>query len=157
MSAISTHITTKEATHSATALRRGIENVPNDAQLQAMRLVAEKVFEPLRAWVGGPIAITSFFRSPELNRAIGGSPTSQHCMGQAMDLDMDAVPHPKATNAELFHHIRTKMVFDQLIWEFGDALSPDWVHVSYSKDRNRMQVLRAVRTDGRTRYIPWKP
>ena len=84
---ISKHISYKEGVHSNTALRRGIENIPNEEQLANMKLIAEKIFEPLRSYVGGPIKINSFFRCPELNTAIGGSKTSQHCKGQAMDID----------------------------------------------------------------------
>ena len=87
MSKISKHITYKEATRSVTALRLGIENVPNDYELQNMELIAEKVFEPLRKAVNGPIKINSFFRCEELNKAIGGSSKSQHCQGRAIDID----------------------------------------------------------------------
>ena len=84
---ISDHITYAEAIHSNTAKRKGIDNTPNPNQIEAMKLIAEKVFEPLREWAGGPIKVNSFFRSPELNTAIGGSKTSQHCKGQAIDID----------------------------------------------------------------------
>ena len=84
---ISKHISYKEGVYSNTAIRKGIDNTPNDEQLKNMELIAEKVFEPLREWVGGPIKINSFFRSPELNTAIGGSSKSQHCKGQAIDID----------------------------------------------------------------------
>ena len=109
-----------------------------------------QVFEPLREWVGGPIKITSFYRCEELNRAIGGSTSSQHCKGQALDLD-DTFGYK--TNAEMFEFIKDTIEFDQLIWEFGDENNPDWIHVSYTKDRpNRNRVLRAFRQDGRTKY-----
>ena len=84
---ISEHISKKEATFSATATRRGIDNTPGEYELQNMELIAEKVFEPLRKHVNGPIKINSFYRSEELNKAIGGSSKSQHCQGRAMDLD----------------------------------------------------------------------
>ena len=80
MDRISKHISYKEATRSNTALRRGIDNIPDVEQLENMKLIAEKVFEPLRKHVGGPIKINSFYRSPELNIAIGGSKNSQHCI-----------------------------------------------------------------------------
>ena len=76
---ISKHISYKEGTYSVTAIRNDIDNTPNDEQLENMELVAEKVFEPLREWVGGPIKINSFFRCPDLNKRIGGSGKSQHC------------------------------------------------------------------------------
>ena len=87
MEKISDHITYAEAIHSSTAKRRNIDNTPNPVQVETMGLTARKIFEPLRKWAGGPIKVTSFFRSAALNEAIGGSKTSQHCKGQAMDLD----------------------------------------------------------------------
>lgn len=158
MHEISRHISYREATFSATAVRLRIDNTPSPATLRNMMLLAERVFEPLRAHVGGPIGINSFYRSPKLNKVIGGSANSQHCTGQAIDLDMDRVPGAKATNAQLFHLVRTKLLFDQLIWEFGTDANPDWVHVSLVEGSNRKQVLRAVRgARGRVTYIPWKP
>ena len=93
-----------------------------------MKLVSEKVFEPLRKWVGGPIKINSFFRCYKLNKAIGGSKTSQHMSGQAMDIDDT---FGCKTNAEMFNYIKDNLDFDQMIWEFGDDDNPDWVHISY--------------------------
>ena len=87
MENISKHITYAEAIHSNTAKRKCIDNTPNPTQVENMKILAEKVFEPLREWVGGPIKVNSFFRSAELNEAIGGSKTSQHCKGQAIDVD----------------------------------------------------------------------
>ena len=148
MSEISKHISYREATFSATATRLGIDNTPTAEHLRNMFLVAEQVFEPLRAHVGGPIGINSFYRSAKLNKAVGGSANSQLL-----------APNAKATNAFLFHQIRGSLLFDQLIWEFGDASFPDWVHVSLVLDptKNRRQVLRAVRdSKGRTTYLPWR-
>ena len=148
---ISKHVSYKESVYSNTATRRGINNDPNDDQLYFMELIAEKVFEPLRAWVAGPIKINSFYRSPELNKAIGGSTTSQHCKGQAMDIDDT---FGKATNAEMYHWIKENLDFDQMIWEFGDDDNPDWVHVSYvSPGENRNRCLKAYREGGKTKYI----
>jgi|TARA_R100000084_G_scaffold54098_1_gene22745 hypothetical protein len=147
---ISKHISYKEAVHSATAKRRGIKNVPNEDQLDNMYRVAEFIFEPLRLYVGGAIKITSFFRSEELNTAIGGSTKSQHCKGQAIDID-DVFGYK--TNYEMFTYIRENLDFDQLIYEFGSNDNPDWVHCSYvSKKENRNRVLRAIRENGKTRY-----
>lgn len=150
MSKISKHISFKEATESYTAKRKGIENIPNDYQLTNMVGVAENVFEPLREWVGGPIKINSFFRSVDLNKAIGGSSKSQHCEGRAIDID-DVYEHK--TNAEMFDYIKNNLDFDQLIWEFGTDENPDWVHVSYvSADENRKRCLKAERINGKTSY-----
>ena len=137
--------------YSITATRRGIDNTPNNKQLDNMELVANKVFEPLREWVGGPIKINSFFRSPELNTAIGGSSKSQHCKGKAMDIDDT---FGKATIAEMYNCIKENLDFDQMIWEFGDDDNPDWVHVSHvSEEENRNRCLKAYREDGKTRYM----
>jgi|TARA_R100000231_G_scaffold139583_1_gene121411 hypothetical protein len=148
---ISKHISEKEAVKSITALRLGIDNTPDGDSLNNMKIIAEKVFEPLREWVGGPIKINSFFRSTALNQAIGGSSRSQHCQGRALDLD-DVYGHK--TNKEMFEWIKDNLDFDQMIYEFGSEDNPDWVHVSYvSEDKNRNRVLKAVRDDGKTKYI----
>ena len=147
---ISKHISLKEAVHSNTAKRLGIENTPNDDQLYNMAKVAHNIFEPLRLYVGGAIKINSFFRSEELNKAIGGSSKSQHCQGCAIDID-DIYGHK--SNYQMFKYIRENLDFDQLIYEFGDADNPDWVHVSYvSSKENRNRVLRAVKNNGKTSY-----
>ncbi len=147
---ISRHISDKEGRHSNTAIRRGIDNIPDVEQLENMKLIAEKVFEPLREHVGGPIKINSFYRSPELNVAIGGSKNSQHCKGQAMDIDDT---YGKRTNASMFQWMRYHLDYDQMIWEFGDDKNPAWIHVSYvSEDKNRHRCLRAVKKDGKTHY-----
>jgi hypothetical protein len=148
---ISKHISYKEATRSATALRLGIENIPNEYQLQNMEMVAKKVFEPLREAVDAPIKINSFFRCEELNKAIGGSSKSQHCQGRAIDID-DIYGH--VSNAFMYYYIKDNLDFDQLIWEFGTDNSPDWVHVSYvDEDSNRKRCLKAYRENGKTKYI----
>ena len=147
---ISKHISYKEGIHSITAIRKGITNEPNEEQLANMKLVAEKVFEPLRVFINGPIKVNSFFRSPDLNKAIGGSTKSQHCKGQAIDIDDT---YGKATNAEMYWWIKENLDFDQMIWEFGNNDNPDWVHVSYvSPDKNRNRCLKAYREDGKTKY-----
>ena len=148
---ISKHISYKEGVYSITATRRGIDNTPNDEQLNNMELVASEVFEPLRTYVGGPIKINSFFRCPELNTAIGGSSKSQHCKGQAIDIDDT---YGRMTNAEMYHWIKEYLEFDQIIWEFGDDDNPDWVHVSYvSPKDNRNRCLKAYRENGKTKYM----
>jgi len=147
---ISEHISKKEATFSATATRRGIDNTPGEYELQNMELIAEKVFEPLRKHVNGPIKINSFYRSEELNQAIGGSSRSQHCQGRAMDLD-DTYGY--MSNADMYNYIKDNLDFDQMIWEFGTEENPDWVHVSYvDADSNRKRCLQAYKEDGKTKY-----
>jgi len=150
MEKISKHISYKEGTRSITALRKGINNIPNDYELANMETVAANIFEPLREWVGGPIKINSFFRCDELNTAIGGSSNSQHCQGRAIDID-DTYGHK--TNAEMFEYIKENLNFDQIIWEFGTDTNPDWVHVSYvSEEQNRNRCLKASRENGKTVY-----
>lgn len=147
---ISDHVSFKEAIKSNTALRRGIDNTPNRYEQTNMEIIAEKIFEPLREWAGGPIKINSFYRCEELNRAIGGSSRSQHCEGRAMDID-DTFGYK--TNAEMFDYIRDNLSFDQIIWEFGDENNPAWVHVSYvSGDQNRLRVMKAEKVNGKTQY-----
>ena len=147
---ISKHISYKEGVYSRTATRRGIKNNPNAEQMKNMIALAEEIFEPLRMWVNGPIKINIFFRSPELNKAIGGSGKSQHCHGQAIDIDDT---FGRATNAEMYEFIKKHLDFDQMIWEFGDENNPDWVHVSYvSEEQNRNRCLQAYKENGKTKY-----
>ena len=148
---ISKHISDKEGMYSTTAIRRGLDNTPDAEQLLNMKLLAKKVFEPLREWVGGPIRINSFFRGSELNTAIGGSTSSQHCKGQAMDIDDGGC---NKTNAEMYRFIKDELEFDQMIWEFGDDDDPNWVHVSYvSENENRNRCLKAYKDKGKTKYM----
>jgi zinc D-Ala-D-Ala carboxypeptidase len=146
---ISEHISNKEGIYSTTATRKGIDNTPNEDQRKAMHEIARDIFEPLREWVGGPIRINSFFRSPELNKAIGGSSSSQHCKGQAMDIDDGGC---KKTNAEMYHWIKENLNFDQMIWEFGTDDNPNWVHISYIGEGNRNRCLKAYKENGKTKY-----
>jgi D-alanyl-D-alanine dipeptidase len=93
-----------------------------------------------------PIKISSGYRSPELNKLIGGAKASQHNVGEAVDIDLDG------KNGELFSYIVNNLDFDQIIWEFGDDTNPDWVHVSYKSTGNRKQLLKAVKASGKTQY-----
>tara|TARA_R110000822_G_C15229638_1_gene485200 strand:+ start:417 stop:878 length:462 start_codon:yes stop_codon:yes gene_type:complete len=147
---VTEHVSYKEVIKSNTATRRGIENIPSGEQMENIKLLCENVFEPLREHVGGPIAINSLFRSVDLNRAIGGSSTSQHCAvnGAAMDIDDT---YGGMSNADMFEFIK-KLDFDQLIWEYGDDENPDWVHVSYKKNGNRKQILKCSKVKGKTVY-----
>ena len=148
---ISKHISEKEGTYSITAIRLGIENMPDEYARQNMEIIAERIFEPLREAACGPIKINSFYRSPELNKAIGGSARSQHCEGRAIDLD-DTYGY--MTNKQMYNYIKNNLDYDQLIWEFGDDNNPDWVHVSYvDEDYNRKRCLKAIRENGKTKYI----
>ena len=150
MNKISKHISFKEGVYSTTADRLGIDNTPSAYHLQNMELLAEKIFEPLRKYVNGPIAINSFYRCEELNKAIGGSSKSQHCEGRAIDID-DTYGY--MSNKEMYEYIKNNLDFDQLIWEFGDDNNPNWVHVSYvDHDFNRQRCLKAYKENGKTKY-----
>ena len=138
MENISKHISFSEATKSNTAIKKGISNIPNESQLQNMKLIAEKVFEPLRVWAGEPIRVNSMFRSYKLNKVIGGAGSSQHCSNNGSAIDIDALGNK--TNADLFNYIKDNIEYDQLIWEFGNDTNPDWVHVSYKYKDNRGHI-----------------
>ena len=141
---LSKNLTLKEVTKSDTANRLGIDNTPEDFDIKNLRAIAEEVFQPLRDHFGVPLFVSSGFRSKKLNKAIGGSKYSQHMVGEALDIDADV--YGRVTNRELFMFIKENLIFDQLIWEFGDDDTPDWVHVSYKeKGQNRKQVKRAYR------------
>jgi len=145
---VSKHLSLEELTHSETAIKLGIVNQPNQLQLANLVRLAEKVFEPVREHFKVPIYISSGYRIMNLNQAVKGSITSQHCTGEAIDIDMKG---GKVTNKMIFDFIKDNLKFDQLIYEFGTKDNPDWVHVSYS-DKNRSQVLRAKRINGKTIY-----
>tara|TARA_B100001175_G_C19454002_1_gene612807 strand:- start:942 stop:1409 length:468 start_codon:yes stop_codon:yes gene_type:complete len=150
MNNLSEHVSYKEATKSVTANRLGIENTPDEDIIATMKVTCKCVFEPIREHFNQPIYISSFYRSPELNTAIGGSKKSQHCKGEAIDID-DVYGDTK--NSQIFEYIKDRLDFDQLIWEFGDDQNPSWVHVSYRLGNNRRRVLKAYKSQGRTRYI----
>ena len=150
MDKISDHVSYKEGVRSNTATRLDIDNTPSAYELSNMGILSDNIFEPLRRWVAGPIKINSFYRSPKLNTAIGGSNSSQHCQGRAMDID-DTFGHK--TNAEMFNYIKENLNFDQIIWEFGDDKNPDWVHVSYvSESENRGRALLVKKVKGKNAY-----
>ena len=141
-----------ELTRSESAKRAGISNTPTAEHIENMKKLATNIFQPIRDHFGVPIFISSGYRSKQLNDRIGGSSTSQHSSGEAIDIDMDGSSND-VTNKEVFDFIKDNLEFDQLICEFGTKNNPDWVHVSYeSTGRQRKQVLRAVRVKGVTRY-----
>lgn len=152
---LSKHLSLVEVTRSETAKRKGISNQPIPEHLENFKKLAENVFEPIREHFAVPIHISSGYRSSALNRAIGGSLTSQHCSGEAIDIDMDG-SSDGVSNVDVFNYIKENINFDQLIWEFGDNSAPDWVHVSYSASgKQRKQILKAVKDKGRTVYQPY--
>jgi len=152
---ISAHLNLAEVTRSDSAKRHGIDNTPTPEHLENFKLLAEKVFEPIRLHFKTPIFISSGYRSHALNAFIKGSASSQHCKGQAIDIDMDG-SKGGVTNKMVFDFIKNRLDFDQLIAEFPENSNPAWVHVSYVKTGNRKQILVAKRISGATRYIPYK-
>lgn len=138
----------EELTRSSVATKRNISNIPNDTQRKNLVTLVNKVLDKAREKFGKPIRVTSGFRSQELNRAIGGADNSQHTKGEAADISCE-------DNAELFYILRTQGNFDQLIWEYGDAIQPQWIHVSYrASNRNRNEVLRCVKQyNGKIAYL----
>lgn len=144
---LSKHVTRSEFERSETAINRGINNSMNEFEIERAKLLCENCFEPIRAKVGAPIRINSGFRSGALNRAIGGSTTSQHSLGEAMDLDLH--------DRDLFEWIIDNVEFDQLIAEGGTENRFDWFHISYRKGRLRKQVLRMTKKGGKSTYTPY--
>jgi len=150
---LSEHLDLSEVIRSESAKRKGISNMPTAEHIANFKLLAENIFEPIRNHFRVPIIISSGYRSKELNTEIGGSLTSQHCTGEAIDIDMDGTPNG-VTNKMIFDYIRENLNFDQLIYEFGTAENPDWVHVSYeSSGKQRKQVLKATKNAGKTVYL----
>lgn len=133
---ISKHITANEATFSQKAKDERIANDPNKYQLEAMQLVAEKVFEPLREWYNKPITINSFYRSTAVNRLVGGAASSQHVKGEAIDL----TGGNKTENKKLFEWIKANLEYDQLINEYDFT----WVHVSYTNVRKNRKEIKII-------------
>jgi hypothetical protein len=160
---LSKNLELSEVTRSETAKRKGISNMPTPEHIENFKKLAEKVFQPIREHFGVPIRISSGYRSEALNKAIGGAgkmvngkyvPSSQHCTGEAIDIDMDGT---SITNKQVFDYIKDNLDFDQLIWEFGTDSNPDWVHVSYeSTGKQRKQVLKAIKKGKSTSYVPYK-
>jgi hypothetical protein len=152
---LSEHLDLSEVTRSETAKRKGISNMPTPEHLENFKKLAENIFEPIRKHFGVPIRISSGYRSKALNTAIGGSLTSQHCSGEAIDIDMDGSSNG-VTNKMVFEFIKANLNFDQLIWEFGTKDNPDWVHVSFeTTGKQRKQILIAFKNGGKTAYKPY--
>jgi hypothetical protein len=151
---LSKNLSLAEVTRSETAKRNGISNEPTPEHIENFKKLAENVFQPIREHFGVPIHISSGYRSKALNTAVGGSLSSQHCSGEAIDIDMDGT---SITNKQIFDFIKENLNFDQMIWEFGTDTNPDWVHVSYeSTGKQRKQLLKAVKSAKGTSYLPYK-
>ena len=150
---LSENLDLSELVRSESAKRHGIKNMPTEKHIENLKLLANKVFQPIRDHFKVPIRISSGYRSQELNKKIGGSQTSQHSKGEAIDIDMDGT---SVTNKQIFDFIIHNLDFDQLIWEFGTETNPDWVHVSYTNGKNRKQALRAYKLHSKTVYTNYE-
>ena len=148
---LSDNLSLKEVIKSDTAIKNGIDNNPTEEHLKALKTIANEVFQPIRDYFDVPIYVSSGYRSKALNSVIKGSATSQHCKGEAIDLDADVFGG--VTNKEIYNYIKDNLDFDQLIWEFGTDEEPNWVHVSYtSKMPNRKMLLKAYKVNNKTHY-----
>jgi len=147
---LSANFTLKELTKSDTATRLGLDNTPDDEALENLKTLCEKVLQPVRDHFGKSVTVNSGYRSPESNAAVGGSKTSDHCKGQAADIEIDGVPNP-----ELAEWIQNNLDYTQLILEFYTQGQPNsgWVHVSYNPEKLIKQELTAVKVAGKTQYL----
>lgn len=140
-----------ELTQSETALRKGLNNVPTQAIIDSLQTLAVNVLQPIRDHYGKGVKVSSGYRSPEVNAAVGGSKVSDHCKGQAADIEIPGLP-----NMELATYIKDNLKFTQLILEFytPGVVDSGWVHVSYNPDNLKCQVMTAIMKDGKTVYLP---
>lgn len=140
-----------ELTKSETALRMGFDNTPGEAEIASLKLLAEKVLQPIRNHFAKGVKVNSGYRSPESNAAVKGSRTSDHCLGRAADIEIPGVP-----NAALAQWIMDNLEYTQLILEFYTPGIPDsgWVHVSYDPNNLKKQELTAMKVAGKTQYVP---
>lgn len=148
---LTANFTLNELTQSETALRKGLDNAPTQDIISALQVLAVNVLQPVRDHYGKGVKVNSGYRSPEVNASVGGSKTSDHCKGQAADIEI-----PGVANAELAAYIRDELQFTQLILEFYTPGVPDsgWVHVSYDPANLKKQVMTATKRDGKTVYLP---
>jgi len=144
------NFTLAEMIKSETALRHGMDNTPGENEIGNLKLLCEKVLQPVRDHFGKGVKVNSGFRHPDVNAKVGGSRTSDHTRGQASDIEIPGVP-----NAELAEWIRDNLEYRQLILEFYTPGVPDsgWVHVSYVAEDNKKEVLTATKKDGKTVYL----
>ena len=151
MTQLTANFSLHELTKSETALRMGFDNTPGEAETEALRLLCEKVLQPVRDHFGKGVKVNSGFRSSESNAAVGGSKTSDHCLGRAADIEI-----PGVANADLAQWIMDNLDYTQLILEFYTPGIPDsgWVHVSYDPANLKKQELTAMKVAGKTQYVP---
>lgn len=148
---LTTNFSLHEMIKSEAAIRLGLDNTPSEAITDNLRVLCEQVLQPIRDHYGKGVKVNSAYRSPETNKAVGGSPVSDHCKGQASDIEIPGVP-----NADLAQWIEANLPYTQLILEFYTQGIPDsgWVHVSYDANNLKKQSLTAIKKDGKTVYLP---
>jgi zinc D-Ala-D-Ala carboxypeptidase len=150
---LSEHFSYAELTKSTTAARKGISNAPSKEHAANLVTLCNEVLEPLRKLYGRPIRISSGYRSTALNKAVGGSASSHHCFGMAVDIDQGSA----AENMRIFNLLKAYGSYTQLIFEFGTLEDgPDWVHVSFDIEDLKRQTLRAVKVKNKTQYLNYK-
>jgi zinc D-Ala-D-Ala carboxypeptidase len=151
MTQLSKNFSLAEMTKSETALRNDMDNTPNTVQIAALELLCARVLQQVRDHYGVAVKINSGFRHPDVNAAVGGSKTSDHCKGQAADIEI-----PGTSNAALAEWIKDHLQFTQLILEFYTQGQPEsgWVHVSFDPTNLKKQVMTAVKQSGKTVYLP---
>ena len=147
---LTANFTLSEMVKSETALRHGMDNTPGEVEIGNLKVLCEKVLQPVRDYFGKGVKVNSGFRHPAVNQKVGGSPTSDHCKGQAADIEI-----PGVANAELAQWIMNNLEYTQLILEFYTPGVPDsgWVHVSYDSSNLKKQNLTATKKDGKTVYL----
>lgn len=151
MTQLTKNFSLSEMTKSETALRHNLDNTPGETEIENLRVLCERVLQPVRDHYGKGVKVNSGFRHPDVNAAVGGSKTSDHCKGQAADIEIPGVP-----NHELAEWIKANLSYTQLILEFYTRGVPDsgWVHVSYDPANLKKQDMTAVKENGKTVYLP---
>ena len=151
MTQLTANFSLHELTKSETALRLDMDNTPGEKEIANLKVLAEQILQPVREHYGKGVKVNSGFRHPEVNAKVGGSKTSDHCQGQAADIEIPGVP-----NHELAEYIAKTYKFTQVILEFYTQGIPDsgWVHVSYDPANLKCQTLTAVKQNGKTVYLP---
>lgn len=153
---ISEHLDLSEVTRSETAKRHGISNMPTDAHIENFKKLAEHCFEPIRNNFRVPIHLSSGYRSQELNALTpGSSATSDHCMGKAIDIDMDGSSNG-VTNNDIFNWAKDNLKFKQLIAEYPVDGKLSWCHISYDENNLKNEILICVKENGKPHYLPYK-
>ena len=148
---LTANFTLSEMVKSDTALRHDMDNTPGEAEIESLKILCEKVLQPVRDHFKAGVKVNSGYRHPEVNAKVGGSKTSDHCRGQASDIEIPGIP-----NADLAAWIMNNLTYTQLILEFYTPGVPDsgWVHVSYDPANLKKQNLTAAKQGGKTVYLP---